>query len=217
MSSQILTTPERHRYSEREADRLRRLQMTSPSRRRNCVRRMSVTDPIPQPQFVNAPPSQLPFDPQAVPPAPAPPQRRRNLQNPMVHNPALNARHIAIHTRNVQQSPECNAQAQAQSNSNIPAQQSTSDSERQAHEQERLQQAHAAQLQEMLRARNELERQEQERRDQRDQERRLQAERCQEEARLCRERLHQEREARQQEREERQQARQHEQELREQR
>ena len=217
MSSQILTTPERHRYSEREADRLRRLQMTSPSRRRNHVRRMSVTDPIPQPQFVNAPPSQLPFDPQAVPPAPAPPQRRCNLQNPMVHNPALNARHIAIRTRNVQRSPERNAQAQAQSNSNIPAQQSTSDSERQAHEQERLQQAHAAQLQEMLRARNELERQEQERRDQRDQERRLQAERRQEEARLRRERLHQEREARQQEREERQQARQHEQELREQR
>jgi len=141
MSSQILTTPERHRYSEREADRLHRLQMTSPSRRRNHVRRMSVTDPIPQPQFVNAPPSQLPFDPQAVPPAPAPPQRRCNLQNPMVHNPTLNARHIAIHTRNVQQSPERNAQAQAQSNSNIPAQQSTSDSERQAHEQERLQQA----------------------------------------------------------------------------
>ena len=54
MLTDILSTPERNRYAEREADRIRRLQMTSPSHRRNRVARLPIDrDPIPQPQFIN--------------------------------------------------------------------------------------------------------------------------------------------------------------------
>ena len=112
MESQLPSTPERHRHAERDADRIRRLQMTSPSHRRNRVQRESIVhEPIPHPQFI--PPVPLPaFNPTSIPPTPASPQHRRNLQNPMVHPPALNSRHIAIRNRQTLRQAERNSHVQ---------------------------------------------------------------------------------------------------------
>src|SRR5262245_22204166 len=113
MASQVPSTPERHYHAEPEAERIRRLQMTSPSHRRNRVHRQPMmNDPILQPQFVDPVPPQPVFDPSTVPSAPIPPQRRRNLRNPMVHPPALNSRHIAIRNRRALRNLEHNAEAQ---------------------------------------------------------------------------------------------------------
>ena len=194
MSSQILSTPERHRHSEREADRIRQLQMTSPSMRRSRVYQRPV-QPIPQPQFVNyeplIPPPQPPFN---VPPAPPPLQRRRNLRNPMVHPPALNAHHIALRTQDARRNLESDIDAQRRQN-----EQQTSEERMaaQVEEQQRLQEAHAqqleelqrrhAELQQMQQRRAELEQQEWEHHLRRQQEQRAQAAQHREEARLHRE------------------------------
>jgi hypothetical protein len=181
MSSQILSTPERHRYAEREADRIRRLQMTSPSRRRNRVRRQSiVANPIPQPLFTNPTPIQPQPDLQFNPPDPQP--QSHNLQNPMIHPPALNARHIAIRTRNARRNATPGPSRQMQPNAPPPHPDLGQEDIFLAQQSE--QEMHTAQLQELHRQREELERQEQEHRERREQERRVQAEQRQEEARV---------------------------------
>jgi hypothetical protein len=92
MEFQLPSTPECHHHAEQDADHICRLQMTSPSHCCNRIQREAVVhEPLPQPQFMS--PEPLPvFDPNSIPPTPAPPQHCRNLQNPMVHPPALNAR-----------------------------------------------------------------------------------------------------------------------------
>ena len=179
MASPVPSTPERQRHAEREADRIRRLQMTSPSRRRrrhNYVRRPSITnDPIPQPQFVSSSSSQPPFNPLAVPPAPVRPQCHRNLRNPMVHPPVLNARHIAMRNRSALHTLEQDLNAQR--HPDLAARQSDFESVVSP-------EAHMAQLQELHRRRAELEHQEEQLRQRQQDERRQQTEQRREQARL---------------------------------
>ena len=199
MSSQVLSTPERHRHDEREADRLRQLQMTSPSIRRSRVYQRPV-QPIPQPQFVNyeppIPPPQPLFN---VPPAPPPLQRRRNLRNPMVHPPALNAHHIALRTQDARRNLESDIDAQRRQN-----EQQTSEERMaaQVEKQRRLQEAHAQQLGELQRRHAELQQMQQRHMELEQQELEHHL-RHQQEAAQCREAREQAREIREQQREER--------------
>jgi hypothetical protein len=172
----MFTTPERNRRTEREADRIHRLQMTSPSHRRNRVRRASINmEPIPQPHFAN--PALLPnFNPQPNPIPQnddpfAPPMHSRNLQNPMIHPPALNARHIAIRTRNlIRTTMQPNSQSHGQSN--VPQPNPDSNQDNPMPQQHNSQAIHSARLQELHRQRDELEHQDREYRERREQERR---------------------------------------------
>lgn len=78
------TTPERDRNSERERERLQRLQMISPSNRRNRV--PPIHSPVPQPNFAAYVPPVAP-----IPPTPLPPNIPPHPTSPRIRARRFNA------------------------------------------------------------------------------------------------------------------------------
>jgi hypothetical protein len=192
MASPVPSTPECQRHAEREADRICRLQVTSPSHHHHCnyVRRPSITNnPIPQPQFVDSTSSQSTFNPQTFPPAPIPPQRHQNLRNPMVHPSVLNACHIAIRNQTALHTLEQDLNAQR--HPDLASWQSNFESMVSP-------ETHMTQLQELHRRHAKLEHQEEQLHQRQQDERQQQTEQHREQARLHHEEQQRQREEAQQ-------------------